>query len=377
MFLLTCTIANADTIDSLEGTAANGNEMTLTGTFTAKAQAAPLIFDDFEDGVHGNDLSDSTSKLRWNDFRQDGAKYNNTQAYSGSLSAYNNPTFPTGDTDYREFASSWQEFTPTDIMYVSWMWRWTNSGSDSTVGKDLRIVSVESGGTYEHYSSSACNTNIQNYNDAYPVEGAGAMDPYMAFYYNQSERTSTHEVPGVAYNTWYRKEMAGKLSDAGVSNGSMYGAIDNVAFWDISSVLTRDTGMGAYQYDSVLLGLMCANIIDGAAYEVWNDDVYVDNTWQRVELGNNVIHDNCTLTEIQLPYAWSTTKIGITVRSNVFLEGSSAYLFVFDANGVPSAGKEVIIGGGTVVTAPVKNISGIKLPSNKCSFPNENVNLPN
>ncbi len=59
------------------------------------------------------------------------------------------------------------------------------------------------------------------------------------------------------------------------------------------------------------------------------DDIYIDNTWSRVILANNSNYENATITEPQIPTAWSTNSITITVNLGK-LTGNSAYLFVFD-----------------------------------------------
>lgn len=82
----------------------------------------------------------------------------------------------------------------------------------------------------------------------------------------------------------------------------------------------------------------------GASYTYW-DDVYVDFTQARVELGNAPTYDACTHREIQIPTQWSDTSITITVNGGSFETGSELYLFVVDQPGIVSAGYPVVLGG--------------------------------
>ncbi len=82
-------------------------------------------------------------------------------------------------------------------------------------------------------------------------------------------------------------------------------------------------------------------------------DVYLDHTLARVVLANNTNLANATIIEPQIPYAWSNGSIGITVNLGKFTTGQTAYLFVVDSSGAPSAtGYAITVGssGGTTPT---------------------------
>lgn len=63
------------------------------------------------------------------------------------------------------------------------------------------------------------------------------------------------------------------------------------------------------------------------------DDVYVDYTWARVEIGDAPTWVSCTRREIQIPSAWSNASITVTVNQGAFQNLGGAYLYVVDANG--------------------------------------------
>jgi len=75
-------------------------------------------------------------------------------------------------------------------------------------------------------------------------------------------------------------------------------------------------------------------------------DIYIDTTWQRVVIGDNQTYTNCTKREVQIPTAWATGEIAITVNQASFSSGT-AYLFVVDSDGSVSSGHEITIGNTT------------------------------
>ncbi|MCD4759438.1 hypothetical protein K8R33_00950, partial [archaeon] len=80
------------------------------------------------------------------------------------------------------------------------------------------------------------------------------------------------------------------------------------------------------------------------------DDVYVDNTWARVEICDvsswSQKESNGAHCEIQIPHTtWDGSTIEFTVNQGSFSLGEDAYLFVIDENGVASNGYPVSFDG--------------------------------
>lgn len=71
------------------------------------------------------------------------------------------------------------------------------------------------------------------------------------------------------------------------------------------------------------------------------DDVYLDNSWARVMVGNASTLIDSHHIEPQIPSAWSDTEIVATVNRGTFNAGDTAYLFVVDANGSVSNGHQI------------------------------------
>ncbi len=73
------------------------------------------------------------------------------------------------------------------------------------------------------------------------------------------------------------------------------------------------------------------------------DGIYMDNSFARIEIGDNSVYANCTHREIQVATSWSDGQIDFAFNQGSLPNGQ-AYLFVIDENGVPSAGHPIIIG---------------------------------
>jgi hypothetical protein len=83
------------------------------------------------------------------------------------------------------------------------------------------------------------------------------------------------------------------------------------------------------------------------------DNIYLDNTWSRVILGDASTLSSCTHREIQIPTAWSANSISISFNPGSFQQGQTAYLYVIDSNNVSnSKGSSITIGAGSGGAAP-------------------------
>jgi hypothetical protein len=117
-----------------------------------------------------------------------------------------------------------------------------------------------------------------------------------------------------------------------------------------TNVLTSSSEYPTRQKYILILGFM--NSWDLSDKWVWLDNVYIDNTWARVEIGNKPTWTGCTQREMQTPTAWSNTSITVKVNQGPFQDGSAAYLYVVDANGsVNGQGFPVTFGQGEVPVA--------------------------
>jgi hypothetical protein len=78
---------------------------------------------------------------------------------------------------------------------------------------------------------------------------------------------------------------------------------------------------------------------------LWTDDIYIDNTFSRVMIGDASTYASSTHFEMQPPTAWSSSSITVSLNQGSFADGSTAYVYVIDANGNVSAGNPITFGG--------------------------------
>ena len=94
-------------------------------------------------------------------------------------------------------------------------------------------------------------------------------------------------------------------------------------------------------------------------------EIYVDNTYARVEICNASTKASSNHCEIQIPQTtWNDEQIQIKVNQGSFVDNSSAYLYVIDASGNASAGKQLTFGssgGGGGDTTPPAAPTGLSV----------------
>jgi hypothetical protein len=71
------------------------------------------------------------------------------------------------------------------------------------------------------------------------------------------------------------------------------------------------------------------------------DDIYLDNTPARVEIGNHPVYANATHREIQIPSAWADNQVTVSLNRGTFPSFSGLYVYVVSAQGVASPGFEL------------------------------------
>jgi hypothetical protein len=69
----------------------------------------------------------------------------------------------------------------------------------------------------------------------------------------------------------------------------------------------------------------------------WVDEVYVDSTPQRVEIGNHIDWRSCTKRSPQPAEHWSDDEIVVILNKGDQLTGDAAYGFIVDESGIAKA----------------------------------------
>lgn len=86
--------------------------------------------------------------------------------------------------------------------------------------------------------------------------------------------------------------------------------------------------------------------------KVFLDSLYIDNSFARVEIGDNAVYANSSHREIQPTTSWTDSGAVINVNQGTFPNGSSKYLFVVDESGNASAGYPISFAAQSDSAAP-------------------------
>ncbi|HET7619146.1 MAG TPA: hypothetical protein VFK20_11600 [Vicinamibacterales bacterium] len=120
--------------------------------------------------------------------------------------------------------------------------------------------------------------------------------------------------------------------------------------WDVTGVDSTQgdgsTGTDCGSYGSPCFGWWIGGYYRPAertSQRQYFGDIYIDRTWARVILGNASTYASATTREPQIPSAWSSSSITVTVNLGA-LSAETAYLYVCDSTNTCSAGFQVTAG---------------------------------
>jgi len=346
----------APSISSISGSIISGESITISGSdFGAKDNPGPLLWDNFDNGISGGvvcSISSGTEPIihqgnlntytRW---IMDGGG-----AYSSKSITFNNSTpLRKNSLHARAYIDSRDCWGCNFYVPVGW---YNATGKELYVSFYLRTIPngiPRQSKAFIGYDSSWADTLY--FSTAYGSSCEPSTQWRQHITSPASERYFATTGQGVV-GEWIRVENYLQQSGAGVANGKFY------------SYLHRPTisspSIGSIERNSVTLRSSATNTtritLGGAYYDMCNgtqpvhidvDEVYVDSTPARVEIGNASTWTSCTLRELQLPTAWSASSVTIRVNQDKFPVGTTAYLYIVNTDGnVNLSGYPITIGSG-------------------------------
>jgi len=327
LLLLEASAVAAPVVTAAEGTFAAGSAVTLRGSgFGAKPTAAPLVYDSFEAGTLGAKvLTNRATVGQWDTGAgYDVGVYASDQAWAGAKSV----KLSTAGGVYNLSLAKNGSFS---TLYMDWHVRIHYQSVPSRNYKPFRL--------YGANDAMQLNSVILCNGSGMSVEAGGSS----SFWWDAT---------GYSQDKWQHYQVALKESSAaGRADGIVKMYIDGVLVSTHTGVVTRSSSA---HWDQIRIGHYWAS--DGvpdcpanAGANIWLDDVFIDTSWARVEIGNAPTYAASSRREIQIPTAWADGTVGITVNPGAFSAGTGAYLYVTDAAGnTNAAGYPVTIGGGAV-----------------------------
>lgn len=325
--MLASVAIGAPTVSGVSGTIGNGQTVTISGSgFGTKPQAQPMLFDDFEGGANGALIANSAATIgRWDTGAgSDKVFYSTAVARTGSKAAFHDfiTTYNASLAKNTTFSRLYMDFW----IYTSYVDRisrnfkpWRFYGDSDQLQLDFVWL---------------CNGELLNRVQS----NAG---------WSQGDWGG----PRYVKNQWMHVQLVYGASSPGVANGTIRHYLDSQAApLDSGAIVTQ---MRAAQFDQIRIGHYWADdgVPDCAANggaRVYTDNVYLDTSWARVEIGDAPTYAASRQREIQIPTAWSDGSVAIRFNAGRFAPGTTVYLYVTDANNVTSAGRPVVIGAAGV-----------------------------
>lgn len=325
VFLLASPLAAlaAPSISGTSGTFTHGSSVTITGSaFGSKGGSnanKPLIWADFESSINPTALSHITA---W-----DVAEQLTRQSSAPQFGSSTNNVVGTFDGSHSFSVSLSGGVTK---LYVSGKRRYNASIQSSNL-KFFRVWNDNIGDTV----ASTSNSGI--------VLDENCFDG------------SRFQSVTLGLGTWnhdeflWRKSTSGSCSFGSSTGNGYYEFIQSGTQMqiyngnfptEISPLYGTSSGNGLRLMDN----FTDAGDINGT--QVWMDDLYLDDTWARVIVGNASTLAACTVREMQIPTAWSTGSITVQINRGSFGSSASAWLYVIDSNNVASSGQAITFGAG-------------------------------
>jgi hypothetical protein len=337
----------APSVTGISGTVSNGQSVTISGSsFGSKSPAAPYLWDTVDNISAYSGVSTGTavpvgSGYPWS--------ANNSTSYpvminkTSQLRGVRTANYQAGSGGSNPNCSGMTLGYPTatnpggNYLYVTWWLYRGYSDSDvaSTSNKHLRAIDATSWpGNYE----MSLTTNVGCY--LYDAD----TSTYLSGTTNGGSG-NIHSWPGWPVpSTWGREELLVNSSSPAFTVGT-------------PGTYLPGTGDGNYDTLSSSGGMTSPLIyVDGIGWDIdtsingatYFGEIYIDNTWARVEACDASTWTARSHCEIQIPSAWSASSITATVNQGSFATGTTVYLYVLDSTNTPNAsGLAITIGGGS------------------------------
>jgi len=325
----------APNIMNVSGIFIDGQSIVIEGnSFGEKSPATPVMWDNFETGTIAPGW-DKVTMPGWVVYNGEGQARGSTYALRADRGGVNS-------------VDLMKDRAFHDTLYISLKRRWDFEVIDRNQ-KFLRIY-----GAAQQYSIA------WNYLSESPIHRPeyfckDGVSPYVidgtSIY---SGVISTEAYPSIG--KWLYEEFFIKMPSAiNACDGEMgYRVSNNLhEYWPKNRCLAESVLPGPYQriYLDNFGGPLAADCAGDpyASYDeydclppgsyIWVDDIYIDDTWARVVIGNKPVYADCTQIEIQIPTTWDNDKgeIAITINQGSFDTLDGRYIYVIDANNVPNA----------------------------------------
>lgn len=323
LLLLSASHGTAQTITQIEGVFENQAQMVIRGTgFNNKSEPRAVVWDDVESGQFSADWSSSGNLRVTDNSRHPNSDYCGTINFQGSggdgdLGYF---TAPGSSLGARWFVQYWF------MLDENFDW-----GSDTYGGTNTNLANVK---FFRMWNPGNIDENF-----FINIHGWGSSAVYYAEYVSAPQGGSAFS--GFRQNwtkdVWHCIQIEYAESSVGGNDGQFRVWFNGQLEVEDLDLMTRE------DYPDLKRPFIVG------FYDAWNDsgtdrddfyidDVYVDRTWARIEIGNNVHYGDCTSREIQPVVSWSSNEITVDVNVGSLWANAETYLFVVTDDGSVSSG---------------------------------------
>lgn len=341
---------------TIAGVTISGNSLNINGKeFGAKPNPAPIRFDNFEKLTVGNDVASETGWWSNSSNAGNAMKVSNDYSISGQNSAkatqlgneLSNPMLMRNNIGFAD--------TKKVLVSFWFRWKWPEwTGGTPYEGVQYKLWRVA--------ASLDTNGNVH-----YPAindfkwKGATYTWNTLGLTYTSTSALGSYSSvhfpnDSVVDNTWYNVVLMVNQGTKGVANGS-YKAYLSKASGPYTEIASATNILIIDSYGDYINAIKLDNYIDknndnivaqGATIAnngIYFDDIYIDNTFSRIEIGDSPEYQNCTKRIIQIPSAWTDTSVTATLNQGNFTSGQTTYLYLVNSSGAVNAnGYPITIG---------------------------------
>lgn len=348
----------AQSISGVSGTLAHGQNVTVSGSaFGSRPTAAPLRSDDFEAGTVGENITgwDITSTIPSMRPKYAAVARTGTPGSKSALQAFGNGNYNSGIGVSGHTTKKW---------YVSGWVKGSTSGSPS---RNVKLVSFR----------GANLSDPEGRLDQYPNTNSGHI------YTADCNGTKTQDSWAIAGTliindgNWHRFEAWIDLGTPNGGNGLYQVWKDTVTWGGVLSgtMITSDCSFA----EAHVQHYYATDTGTQPEANYWWDELYIDTSRARVEIGDASTWAASTHRELQTTSAWSSTSVTFKLNRGSFPPGASVYLFVVDDSGVASAGYPITLDSGdsttTYTITPIAGANGSISPNTEQTVNSGSITL--
>jgi hypothetical protein len=337
-------------ITRVKGVAATGQTLDIYGTgFGTKTQPTPIRYDDFESGTTVGHLitddlpwwSRQTSPGQVASIADDSCRPNKTKCGKFVESVDSSDTAVRSDAIYRRNVG----FASTGKMYLNF-WSYVDVlGNADGTSSSYQIKFIQTAKDWSPGNPITLPTyEFSHWQFASPPNSGWYNKTYQANYWDGGGSSTSVSFPQDAFKTpgWYHISVQTDFGTIGSANGStkmwvskpgLSGAYSLVSTSGVKYVV--DSGYPDYIKFGWYAGSYYPTTTNTFTTTLYYDNIYIDNSFARVEIGDSNSYDSCTHREIQIPITWSSDHIQVKFNKGSFPDNQTVYLFVIDENGNP------------------------------------------